>query len=135
MVVEVPVQVPALQHQNSEPKTPSTASTGDSELNWHTGQGGNGKEFSSRYLVDFEPQQCLGKGGFGVVFEAKNKLDDRHYAVKRIQLPQRDSAKKKVMREVKCLAKLDHKNIVRYFNTWLEKPPPGMHNIYFFYCI
>ena len=33
--------------------------------------------------------EVLGKGGFGVVFETKNKVDECHYAVKRIGLPNR----------------------------------------------
>lgn len=33
--------------------------------------------------------QCLGRGGFGVVFEARNKVDDCNYAIKRIRLPNR----------------------------------------------
>ena len=37
------------------------------------------------------------------------------------------ASKKKVMREVKLHAKLEHSNIVRYFTTWLETPPPGKH--------
>ncbi|RZF38282.1 hypothetical protein LSTR_LSTR009005 [Laodelphax striatellus] len=82
-------------------------------------------DYTSRYLTDFDPVHCLGKGGFGVVFEAKNKIDDCHYAVKRIPLPSREDARERVMREVKALAKLDHKNIVRYFNAWQECPPPG----------
>ena len=40
-----------------------------------------------RYLTDFEHELCLGKGGFGLVFQAKNKVDDCKYAIKRIQLP------------------------------------------------
>ncbi|XP_045440150.1 eukaryotic translation initiation factor 2-alpha kinase 3 isoform X5 [Pipistrellus kuhlii] len=43
--------------------------------------------YISRYLTDFEPIQCLGRGGFGVVFEARNKVDDCNYAIKRIRLP------------------------------------------------
>lgn len=31
----------------------------------------------------------MGRGGFGVVFEAKNKVDDCNYAIKRIRLPNR----------------------------------------------
>ncbi|VVC32390.1 Hypothetical protein CINCED_3A017374 [Cinara cedri] len=82
-------------------------------------------EFKSRYLQDFEPIHCLGKGGFGIVFEARNKIDDCHYAIKRIPLPSQEESRNRVLREVKALAKLDHQHIVRYFNTWLEEPPRG----------
>uniref|UniRef100_A0A673C6J8 non-specific serine/threonine protein kinase n=1 Tax=Sphaeramia orbicularis TaxID=375764 RepID=A0A673C6J8_9TELE len=78
-----------------------------------------------RYLTDFEPVQCLGRGGFGVVFEARNKVDDCNYAIKRIRLPNRELAREKVMREVKALAKLEHPGIIRYFNAWQESPPEG----------
>ncbi|XP_063781191.1 eukaryotic translation initiation factor 2-alpha kinase 3 isoform X2 [Pseudophryne corroboree] len=79
--------------------------------------------YVSRYLTDFEPIRCLGRGGFGVVFEARNKVDDCNYAIKRIRLPNRKLAREKVMREVKALAKLEHSGIVRYFNAWREEPP------------
>ncbi|XP_069488306.1 eukaryotic translation initiation factor 2-alpha kinase 3 isoform X2 [Ambystoma mexicanum] len=79
--------------------------------------------YVSRYLTDFESVQCLGRGGFGVVFEARNKVDDCNYAIKRISLPNRELAREKVMREVKALAKLEHPGIVRYFNAWIEAPP------------
>uniref|UniRef100_A0A3Q3XLX9 Eukaryotic translation initiation factor 2-alpha kinase 3 n=1 Tax=Mola mola TaxID=94237 RepID=A0A3Q3XLX9_MOLML len=82
-------------------------------------------EYVSRYLTDFEPVQCLGRGGFGVVFEARNKVDDCNYAIKRIRLPNRELAREKVMREVKALAKLEHLGIIRYFNAWQESPPEG----------
>ncbi|KAG5848192.1 hypothetical protein ANANG_G00095850 [Anguilla anguilla] len=82
-------------------------------------------EYVSRYLTDFEPVQCLGRGGFGVVFEARNKVDDCNYAIKRIRLPNRELAREKVMREVKALAKLEHPGIIRYFNAWQETPPEG----------
>ncbi|KAM4625548.1 eukaryotic translation initiation factor 2-alpha kinase 3 isoform 2-T2 [Polymixia lowei] len=82
-------------------------------------------EYVSRYLTDFEPVQCLGRGGFGVVFEARNKVDDCNYAIKRIRLPNREVAREKVMREVKALAKLEHPGIIRYFNAWQESPPEG----------
>lgn len=91
--------------------------------------GGSGDDreipFNSQYLNEFIPIACLGRGGFGVVFEAKKKIDDQTYAVKRITLPDREKARVRVMREVKALAQLGHRNIVRYFNAWIESPPPG----------
>ena len=34
-------------------------------------------DYVSRYLEDFEAIQCLGRGGFGLVFEVRNRLDDQ----------------------------------------------------------
>ena len=128
---EVPTGVAYIEVEVPVPKTPDTPTpgTGSSsegfKLPIPNNGGGDAENFVSRFTTDYEPVSCLGAGGFGVVFESKNKLDDVNYAVKRVRLPVNEAAKKKVMREVKCLAKLDHKHIVRYFNTWLECPPPG----------
>nr|KAG5697293.1 hypothetical protein BaRGS_004959 [Batillaria attramentaria] len=82
-------------------------------------------EYQSRFATDFECLECLGRGGYGIVFRAKNKVDDQEYAVKRISLPKSEGAKDKVLREVKVLAKLDHVGIVRFFHAWVESPPAG----------
>ena len=78
-----------------------------------------------RFYNEFEQKACLGRGGFGVVFESTNKMDDCSYAIKRITLNNSDRAREKVMREVKALAKLEHSGIVRYYQAWFENPPPG----------
>ncbi|KAL0358471.1 UNVERIFIED_CONTAM: eIF-2-alpha kinase GCN2 [Sesamum angustifolium] len=56
---------------------------------WKTASdfGGQSSSFpSSRYLNDFDELQAIGHGGFGHVVLCKNKLDGRHYAVKKIRL-------------------------------------------------
>ncbi|XP_012935928.1 eukaryotic translation initiation factor 2-alpha kinase [Aplysia californica] len=83
------------------------------------------ESYVSRFDTDFECLHCLGKGGFGIVFEAINRFDDQHYAVKRTILPKSEGAKEKVLREVRALATLEHIGIVRYFNAWVESPPAG----------
>uniref|UniRef100_A0A915KKW0 Protein kinase domain-containing protein n=1 Tax=Romanomermis culicivorax TaxID=13658 RepID=A0A915KKW0_ROMCU len=44
------------------------------------------QHYESWYLNHFDPIRCLGKGGFGVVIESLNKLDQQIYAVKRISV-------------------------------------------------
>ncbi|KAI8836559.1 hypothetical protein BC829DRAFT_52068 [Chytridium lagenaria] len=40
----------------------------------------------SRYKNEFEELGCLGRGGFGVVYRARNRLDGQEYAVKKVKL-------------------------------------------------
>ncbi|VDP22309.1 unnamed protein product [Soboliphyme baturini] len=44
---------------------------------------------ASRFRHDFQTIRCMGHGGFGVVWECKNILDENTYAVKRIAIPDR----------------------------------------------
>ena len=82
---------------------------------------------ASRYAADFEELPgVLGRGGFGVVVAAINKLDGRRYAVKKIGLgsaAHSSAAGGRVLREVATLSRLQHRHIVRYFQSWLEDAP------------
>lgn len=51
----------------------------------------------------------------------RNKLDQRCYAIKRIELnPKNKQLNRKIIREVKLLSRLNHENVVRYYNSWIE---------------
>ncbi|XP_058508427.1 interferon-induced, double-stranded RNA-activated protein kinase-like [Solea solea] len=75
---------------------------------------GNGESNESRFILEFDSISRLGKGGFGRVFKAREKLVNKYYAVKVVQF------KKKALREVTALSDLHHRNIVRYFNCWKQ---------------
>lgn len=75
----------------------------------------------SRYKNDFLEQSIIGRGGFASAWRARNKLDDIVYAVKKIRLLGRDDEKyENIFREIKSLARLEHRNVVRYYSSWLE---------------
>ncbi|KGL89487.1 Interferon-induced, double-stranded RNA-activated protein kinase, partial [Charadrius vociferus] len=67
---------------------------------------------NKRFLESFKNIEPIGEGGYGNVFKATAKLDERTYAVKRVRFT------KNVKREVKELARLEHENIVRYSCSW-----------------
>lgn len=85
--------------------------------------------FGSRYSQDFEELGILGKGGYGIVYQCRHKLDGVVYAVKKV--PVSESRRQQILirgqpeiddllSELRTLAQLDHPNIVRYFNGWLD---------------
>ncbi|XP_055853911.1 eukaryotic translation initiation factor 2-alpha kinase [Episyrphus balteatus] len=118
--IPVPTATEAIEMPITRSATNFSGQRSFSESTTHSGD-----NFLSRFQADFDLERCLGRGGFGVVFEAKNKLDDCKYAIKRITLPNKKDSRERVMREVKTLANCEHHNIVRYFQAWVETPPPG----------
>ncbi|XP_057339268.1 eIF-2-alpha kinase GCN2-like isoform X1 [Microplitis mediator] len=75
----------------------------------------------SRMKNEFKILESLGEGAFGDVWKVRNKLDLRVYAIKRIALdPKSKQSNKKMIREVKLLSRLNHENVVRYYNSWIE---------------
>ncbi|XP_064415795.1 eIF-2-alpha kinase GCN2 [Latimeria chalumnae] len=87
----------------------------------------------SRYYNEFEELQLLGRGAFGAVIKVQNKLDGCCYAVKRIQVNPTSKQFRRIKGEVTLLSRLNHENIVRYYNAWIERheipspcsEPPG----------
>lgn len=84
------------------------------------GEGATPGELLSRYRQDFEQLSHLGRGAFGSVVLAVNRLDGRRYAIKRIPLTADADLNTKVLREVSTLSRLEHASVVRYYQAWVE---------------
>lgn len=79
---------------------------------------GNSGTFS-RYASEWVETGRLGKGGYGEVVKARNKLDGQIYAIKKIK-GNSANALTEVLSEVMLLSRLNHPYVVRYFSAWPE---------------
>ncbi len=71
-----------------------------------------------RLVTDFDDFSLVGRGGFGVVYSARNRLDGHKFAIKLV--PDRTDAHS----EAKCMAALPpHANLIRYHSAWREQLP------------
>lgn len=106
-----------------EPPTPmrsrhSSTSLGAYRLRRESSAGVGGA--FSRYASDWVEQGRLGKGGYGEVVKARNKVDGRIYAIKKIK-QKSASALTEVLSEVMLLSRLNHPYVVRYYTAWPEE--------------
>ena len=78
----------------------------------------------------YELTERLGRGGFGVVWRAHDRLLQRDVAVKEIQFPlvldegERDALRAKVLREARAAARLTHSGLVTVFDVVEEDGRP-----------
>ena len=76
---------------------------------------------SLRYKTEYKQLSLIGYGGFGQVYTVQNILDNNSYAIKKIILSSKNLVEiKLVLTEIDILSKLQHQNIVRYYNSWIE---------------
>ena len=117
--VSLAVSVPSSANASSGGQNARRTSPGPSPL--LMGLSSGGIQVSSRYDREFAELRRLGRGGQGTVFVVENVLDGIEYAVKKVLLPKKENERDRVLREVKSLARLDHVNIVRYYQAWIEQ--------------
>ena len=70
---------------------------------------GNGGETA------YDRFECLGRGGFGVVFEVRDRVSNKRHGLK-MSLPDENSLQS-MKNEIDTLLKLDHPNIIRPLST------------------
>ncbi|CAD6903567.1 unnamed protein product, partial [Tilletia controversa] len=106
-----------------QPPTPTPFSRPGSF--WQLGQAAQQEPAGySRYRADFEEVKFLGKGAYGSVVKAKNRLDGNMYAIKRIKLSSSPENDERTLREITALSRLSHVHIVRYVTCWIESELP-----------
>ncbi|KAF1348968.1 kinase-like domain-containing protein [Delphinella strobiligena] len=88
----------------------------------------------TKYAREFDEFSMLGKGGYGVVFHVKHKLDGGSYAIKKIPMSAHRIRKiqqngdlefDNMLLELRTLARLNHPNVVRYHTGWIDNERPG----------
>ena len=77
----------------------------------------------ARYRTDYEILSVLGAGAFGTTYKARNRTDNREYALKAIKLGAAITPEERarVLREVEVLSGVNDEHVVRYYLAWVEK--------------
>ena len=78
------------------------------------------KENIGKNLDDFEFLQILGEGAFGEAYKVKSKLNNKIYALKKVNLKkfEKPRLRKYAERETKLLSLISHPRIINYYDNF-----------------
>src|ERR1700744_699282 len=103
---------------------------------------GRGRLLAGRYRLS----TVIGRGGMGVVWQARDELLGRDGAVKELTWPayfseqERRAARRRATREAQVAARISHRNVIRVFDVieeddgcpWIVMellPPRSLHDV------
>ena len=80
------------------------------------------------FLNTYHNINIINRGGFGIVLNAYNKISNNRFAIKIVPfLINKDNPNELIsykinnkLKEVRCLSKFNHKNIVNFYDSWIE---------------
>ena len=81
---------------------------------------------------DFNIVSLLGRGSFGSVYKVHRYIDNKVYVMKQVDLSALDATERmETVNEVKVMNRLSHRNVVKYYDSFIQK-----HTLYIImeYC-
>lgn len=76
----------------------------------------------SNRINNYNILENIGNGSFGSVFKCVNNIDLKEYAIKIIKLNSKN------LREPRIMSSLDHKNVIKYYCSWIDKSNINLMN-------
>ncbi|CAD8046071.1 unnamed protein product [Paramecium sonneborni] len=84
---------------------------------------------NGKFQKMYTSPKLIGKGTFGEVYKCQKIIDLKEYAVKRIYFKVQNEKTLRdhpIFREIGSLQEINHKNIVRYYTSWIQELTPEM---------
>jgi serine/threonine protein kinase len=82
---------------------------------------------NQRSLSEFQILKQIGEGGFSKVYKVRSILENKDYALKKIEIETEGKSSNKIrkeltsqLKEIKILSSLQNNNIVKYVESWIE---------------
>ncbi|CAD8146150.1 unnamed protein product [Paramecium pentaurelia] len=79
---------------------------------------------NGKFQNNYTSHKLIGKGTFGEVYKCQKIIDLQEYAIKRIFFKVKNEKSLRdhsIFREIKSLQEINHKNIVRYYTSWIQE--------------